>query len=46
MDDMSEVTSRPGFLEAILMIRKKIVYFKEGKKLFSDSGLHCCKDEF
>ena len=36
-----KITSRPGFLKAILMIREKIVCFKEGKKLFSDDGLHC-----
>ena len=43
MDSISKkITSRPGFSKAILVIREKIVGFKEGKKLHSDDGLHCC----
>ena len=46
MDSISKkITSRPGFSKAILVIREKIVCFKEGKKLFSDDGLHCFRDE-
>ena len=46
MDNIStKITSRPGFSEAILVIREKIVCFKESKKLFSDDGLHCFRDE-
>ena len=42
MDSISKkITSRPGFSEAILVIKEKIVCFKEGRKLFSDNGLHC-----
>ena len=45
MDSISKkITSRPGFSKTIL-IRKKIVCFKEGKKLFSDDGLHSFRDE-
>ena len=33
------------FFKAILVIREKIVCFKEGKKLFSDNGLHCFRYE-
>ena len=41
MDSISKkITSRPGFSKAILVIREKIVCFKEGKKLLSDDGLH------
>ena len=40
MDSISKkITSRPGF-----SIREKIVNFKEGKKSFSDDGLHCFRD--
>ena len=46
MDSISKkITSRPGFSKAILLIREKIVCFKEGKKLLSDDGLHCFRDE-
>ena len=46
MDSISKkITSRPGFLKAILAIREKIVCFKEGKKFFSDDGLHCFRYE-
>ena len=46
MDSISKkITSRPGFSKAILVIREKIVCFKEGKKLFSDDGLHSFRDE-
>ena len=42
MDSISKkITSRPGVSKAILMIREKVVCFKEGNKLFSDDGLHC-----
>ena len=34
----TRLSSRPGFSKAILVIREKIVCFKEGKKLFSDDG--------
>ena len=45
MDSISKkIASRPGFSKAILVIRE-IVNFKEGKKLFSDDGLHCFRDE-
>ena len=40
-----KIASRPGSSKAILVIREKIVCFKEGKKLFSDDGLHCFRDE-
>ena len=37
MDSISKkITSRPGFSKAILVIRVKIVCFKEDKQLFSD----------
>ena len=40
MDSISKkITSRPGFLKAILVIRENIVCFKEGE-LFSDDGRH------
>ena len=46
MDSISKkITSRPGFSKATLVIREKIVCFKEGKKLFSDDGLHSFRDE-
>ena len=46
MDSISKkIASRPGFSKAILVIREKIVCFKEGKKLFSDDGLHSFRDE-
>ena len=46
MDNVSKkITSRPGFSKAILVIREKIACFKEGKKLFSDNGPHCFRDE-
>ena len=46
MDSISKkIKSRPGFSKAILVIREKIVCFKEGKKLFSDDGLHSFRDE-
>ena len=36
MESISKkITSRPGFSKAILVIREKIVCFKEGKKLLS-----------
>ena len=41
-----KITSRPGFWKAILVMREKIVYFKEGIKLFSDDGLHYFRDEW
>ena len=47
MDSISKkITSRPGFSKAILVIREKIVCFKEGRNLFSDDGLHCFIDEW
>ena len=46
MDSISkEITSRPGFSKAILVIRDKIASFKEGKMFFSDDGLNCFRDE-
>ena len=37
MDSISKkITSRPGFSKAILVIREKIVCFKERKKLLCD----------
>ena len=46
MDSISKkISSRPGFLKAILMIREKIVCLKEVKKFFSDNGLHCFRYE-
>ena len=42
MDSISKkIASRPSFSKAIMVIRDNIVCFKEGKKLFSDDGLHC-----
>ena len=42
MDSISKkIASRPGFSEAMLVMRENIVCFKEDKKLFSDDGLHC-----
>ena len=29
----------------MLMVRKKVVCFKEGKQLFGDNGLHSLRDE-
>ena len=46
MDSISKkIASRPGFSKAILVIREKIVCFKEGKKLFRDDGLYSFRDE-
>ena len=46
MDSISKkIASRPGFSKAILVIREKIVCFKEGKKLLSEDGLNCFRDE-
>ena len=46
MDSISKkITHWPGFSKAILVIRLKLVCFQEGKKLFSDDGLHCFRDE-
>ena len=46
MDIISKkITSRHGFSKAILVIREKIVCFKEVKKLLSDDGLHSFRDE-
>ena len=46
MDSISKkIPSRPGFSKAILVVRENIVCFKEGKKLLSDDGLHCFRDE-
>ena len=46
MDSISKkITSRPGFSKAMLVIREKIVFFKEGKKLFIADGLRCFRDE-
>ena len=46
MDSKSKkITSLPGFSKAILVVREKIVCFKEGKKLLSDDGLHSFRDE-
>ena len=46
MDSINKkIASRPGFSKAILVIREKIVCFKEGKKLLRDDGLHCFRDE-
>ena len=46
MDCISKkITSRPGFSKAKLVIRENMVCFKEGKKLFSDDGLHSFRDE-
>ena len=46
MDSISKkITHWPGFSKAILVIREKIVCFQESKKLFSDDGLHCFRDE-
>ena len=46
MDSISKkITSRPGFSKAILVIREKIVCFKEGKKSFSDNGIDRFRDE-
>ena len=39
------MTSRYGFSKAILVMREKIVCFKEGKEMFSANGLHCFRDE-
>ena len=40
MDSISKkITSRPSLSKVILVIREKIVCFKEGKKLFNDDGL-------
>ena len=46
MDSISKkIASRPGSSKAILVIREKIACFKEGKKFFSDDGLHCLRHE-
>ena len=46
MDSISKkIASRSGFSKAILVIREKIVCFKEVKKLLSDDGLHCFRIE-
>ena len=46
MDSISKkIASRPSFSKAILVIREKIVCFKEVEKLFRDDGLHCFRDE-
>ena len=46
MDSISKkINSRPSFSKTIPLIREKIVCFKEGKKLFSDDGLNCFRDE-
>ena len=46
MDSISKkITSRPGFSKAILATIREDFCFKEGKKLFSDDGLHCFRDE-
>ena len=38
-------SNKSGFSKAILVISEKIVCFKEGRKLFSDDGLHSFRDE-
>ena len=40
-----KVTSRSGLLKAILVIRMKVVCFKEGKQLFGDDSLHSIRDK-
>ena len=40
-----KVTSRSGLSKPILMVRKKVACFKEGKQLFGDNGLHSLRDE-
>ena len=46
MDSVSKkISSRSGFSKVILLIREKIVCFKEGKMSFNDNGLHCFRDE-
>ena len=46
MNSITEkVTSRSGLSKAILVIRKKIVCFKEGKEFFNHNALHCFRDE-
>ena len=40
-----KVTSRSGLSKAILVIRKKVVCFKEGEQLFGDGSLHSLRDE-
>ena len=46
MDSMSKkIASRHGFSKSILVIRDKIVCFKEDKTFFRDDGLHCFRDE-
>ena len=45
LDSICEkITISPAFSKGMLVIREKIVYFKEGK-LFSDDGLNCFRDE-
>ena len=40
MDSISKkIASRPGFSKAIMVMRE-IIRFREGKKLFSENGLH------
>ena len=47
MNSISQkVTSRSGLSKAILVIRKKVVCFKEGKQLFGDDSLHSLRDEW
>ena len=46
MDSVSKkIASRPSIGKAILVIREKIVCFKGGKKLLSNDGLHCLRNE-
>ena len=46
MDGMSKkTTSKTGFSKAILVIKKETVRLKEGRKLFSDDGIHCLRNE-
>ena len=46
MNSVSQkVTCRSGLSKAILVIRKKVVCFKEGKQLLGDDSLHSLRDE-
>ena len=46
MNSVSQkVTSRSGLSKVILVIRKNVVCFKEGKQLFGDDSLHSLRDE-
>ena len=38
-------TDRSGLSKPTWMVRKKVVYFKEGKQLFGDNGLHSLRYE-